>query len=364
MRIEELETPAIVVDLDVLESNISSLADYCRRSNISLRPHTKTHKIPEIARMQVNAGARGITVAKVGEAEVMAAAGMDDILVHYPIFGNAKLERLAYLARDRKILVAIDSVITAEAISRAAAAAGSTINLLVEFDSGMHRCGVASSESVETLARAITRLPNVTFAGITTFPGHIWLEPAQQAGEMAEVSAMISEIKGRLQRGGFSCNIVSAGSTPTARNSHLLESLTETRPGTYVFNDRNTAGVGACTWDDCALHVLVSVVSTAVPGRAIIDGGSKTFSADRWLSGDKTGFGRIVEHPDVEFTSMSEEHGHLTIGSSDYSPKVGDRLTVIPNHVCPCVNMHDAIHFHRSGVVEGCWQVAGRGKIR
>ncbi len=364
MHIEELETPAIVVDLDVLEQNISSLADYCRRSHLDLRPHTKTHKIPEIARMQVQAGSRGITVAKVGEAEVMAAGGMEDILVHYPVFGRAKLERLACLARDRKIIVAVDSVVTAEAISRAAASVGSTIHLLVEFDSGLHRCGVESPELVETLALAITRLPNVTFAGISTFPGHIWSDPAQQAGPLAEVSGMIADIKARLQRSGLSCEIVSAGSTPIARNSHLIEGLTETRPGTYVFNDRNTAGVGACAWDDCALHVLVTVVSTAVHGRAIIDGGSKTFSSDRWLSGDKTGFGRIVEHPDTEFTSMSEEHGHLDLGASAYSPKVGDRLTIIPNHVCPCVNMHDTIHFHRRGIVEGCCDVAARGKIR
>ena len=258
MHIEELETPAIVVDLDVLERNISSLADYCRRSNLNLRPHTKTHKIPEIARMQVNAGSRGITVAKVGEAEVMAAAGMDDILVHYPIFGRSKLERLAYLARDRKIILAIDSVITAEAISNAAASVGSTIHLLVEFDSGLHRCGVESPEAVENLAHVITRLPNVTFAGISTFPGHIWSDPAEQALPLAEVSAMIADIKDRLQHSGLACEIVSAGSTPIARNSHLIEGVTETRPGTYVFNDRNTAGVGACTWDDCALHILVT----------------------------------------------------------------------------------------------------------
>jgi len=364
MRIEELETPAIVVDLDVLERNIASLADYCRRSHLSLRPHTKTHKIPAIARMQVEAGARGITVAKVGEAEVMASAGMDDILVHYPVFGEGKVDRLALLASDRRITVAIDSMVTAEALSAAATAAGSTIHLLVEFDSGMHRCGVGSPDEVETLAQAITRRSNVRFAGITTFPGHVWAEPADQGRPLAEVSAMVGEIKARLQRSGLSCEVVSGGSTPTARNSHLIEGLTETRPGTYVFNDRNTAGVGACTWDDCALRVLVTVVSTAVHGRAIVDGGSKTFSGDRWLSGDKTGFGRIVEHPEVEFTSMSEEHGHLSLLESDYAPRVGERLSIIPNHVCPCVNMHDTIHFHRQGVVEGCWQVAGRGKIR
>ena len=131
-----------------------------------------------------------------------------------------------------------------------------------------------------------------------------------------------------------------------------------------MFNDSNTAGVGACSWDDCALRILVTVVSTAVKGRAIVDGGSKTFSGDRWLSGEKTGYGRVVEHPDVEYTSMSEEHGHVDLGSSIYAPKIGDRLSIIPNHVCASVNMHDSIYFHRNGYVEGQWSVLGRGKVR
>lgn len=364
MHIQELETPAIVVDLDVLENNIRSLAEYCHSHKLNLRPHTKTHKIPDIARMQINAGFPGITVAKVGEAEVMAAAGIDDILVHYPIFGATKLERLAALARDRRITVALDSAVTAGEISAAAKRAGATIHLLVEFDSGMRRCGVASPEEVERLAQTIDQLPNVRFAGITTYPGHIWFEPAQQAAALADVSAIIQAILGRLKRGGFECEVVSGGSTPTARNSHLVEGLTEARPGTYVFNDRNTTGMGACTWDDCALRVLVTVVSNAVKGRAIVDGGSKTFSGDRSISGAKTGFGHVVGHPDIDFTAMSEEHGHLDLASSGYAPKVGDQLTIIPNHVCACVNMHDTLYFHRSGTVEGCWQVAGRGKVR
>lgn len=364
MRIEELETPAVLVDLDVLEANVRSQSDYCRSHSLSLRPHTKTHKIPAIAQMQLNSGCRGITVAKVGEAEVMAAAGIQDILIHYPILGESKLERLARLAREHTITVALDSVITAEAISAAAARSGSTVRLLIEFDSGMRRCGVATPDEAEQLAQAIARLPNVQLAGITTYPGHIWTEPEQQGEGLAALSEQVQAFVGRLQQSGFSCEVVSAGSTPTARTSHKVQGLTEIRPGTYVFNDRNEAGIGVCTWDDCGLRLAVTVVSTAVPGRAIIDGGSKTFSGDRWLSGSKTGFGHIVEHPDVEFAAMSEEHGHLDLGQSGYQARVGDRLTVIPNHVCACVNMHDSLYFHRKGIVEGCWQVAGRGKVR
>ena len=364
MNIQELETPAIVVDLGAMESNIRSMADYCRSHGFGLRPHTKTHKIPAIARMQLEAGSHGVTVAKPGEAEVMSQAGIDDILVHYPVFGDSKLDRLATLARDRKIMLAIDSPVTAQAISRAASRAGSTIRLLVEFDSGMRRCGVATPDAAEALAQEIARLPNLVFSGITTYPGHIWDEPAHQSEPVTELGTKFQAILDRLRRSGFECEIVSAGSTPAARSSHYASQITEIRPGTYVFNDRNTLGVGACTLADIALRVLVTVVSTAVGGRAVIDGGSKTFSSDRWISGTKNGHGLVVEHPEVEFVTMSEEHGTLELGDSGYSPNVGDRLTIIPNHVCACVNLHDQLHFHRAGTLEGSWQVAGRGKVR
>ena len=364
MRIEELETPAIVVDLDILEANLQRMADYSAAHGLSLRPHTKTHKIPAIAHMQLRLGSGGITVAKVGEAEVMAAAGVDDILVHYPVLGQSQLQRLARLASDRKITVAIDSSATAQAMSNAAKEAGSTIYVLVELDTGMRRCGVSSASEALSLAQLITGLPGLELAGLTTYPGHIWVAPGEQASSLRQVGEKLQEARTLLLRSGISCETVSAGSTPTAFNTHLAEGLTEMRPGTYVFNDRNTAGVGAVRLEDCALRVLVTVVSTAVSGRAIVDGGSKTFSSDRSRAGGDTGHGYIVEQPAVEFAAMSEEHGHLDLNDSGYSPRVGDKLSVIPNHVCPCVNMHDALYYHRNGVVEGCWQVAGRGKVR
>jgi D-serine deaminase-like pyridoxal phosphate-dependent protein len=363
MKLEELETPAVIVDLDTMESNLRTVAGYVKQHGLGLRPHTKTHKIPEIARMQIESGCRGLTVAKVGEAEVMTSAGLDDILVAYPIFGAAKLARLAEMARGKKITVAVDSVITAEAISQAAKQAGSTINLLVEFDAGLRRVGVGSGEQVVELARAIEKLPNVRFAGVTFYPGHVWAPPAEQATGLKSVGEKLSSVLEALRGAGIEYEIVSGGSTPTALNSHLVPGLTEIRPGTYVFNDRNTIGLGACDISECALRVLVTVVSNAVPKRAIIDGGSKTFSGDRWMSGDKTGFGLIVEHPDIVFETMSEEHGHLDLSGSESRPEIGERLQVIPNHVCACVNMHDRIWYHRGGEVEGYWCVAGRGKV-
>jgi D-serine deaminase-like pyridoxal phosphate-dependent protein len=363
MTIDELETPAVVVDLDVMTANLQRMAGYARRSNLNLRPHTKTHKIPKIAQMQIESGCHGITVAKSGEAEVMATAGLDNILVAYPVFGQAKTTRLAQLALGKRIIVAIDSIVTAQALSAAACNAGSTIDLLVEIDAGMRRCGVASPEEAETLAAAIEKLPGVRFAGITFYPGHIWEPPSEQGPALQQISAKLNAVLDLLSRRGLACEIVSGGSTPSAYNSHLIGGLTEIRPGTYVLNDRNTVGVGACTLDDCALRVLVTVVSNAVHGRAVIDGGSKTFSGDRWHAGDRTGFGYVVEEPDIAFEAMSEEHGHLDVSKSARIPRVGERLSVVPNHVCACINMHDRIWYHRNGVVEGAWQVAARGKV-
>ena len=364
MHISELETPAVVVDLDIVERNLSRLARYAASHGLNLRPHTKTHKIPAIAKMQIASGCSGITVAKSGEAQVMAEAGLDNILIAYPIFGSAKMKRVAELARGKRITVAVDSMDTVEALSDAARVAGSTIGLLVEIDVGMRRCGVATPEAALALATGISRLPGVRFGGITFYPGHIWLTPGEQASAMHAVGQQIWTIVKRLGKDGFACEIVSGGSTPSAYNSHLLPLLTEIRPGTYVFNDRNTLGVGACELRDCALRVLVTVVSTAVSGRAILDGGSKTFSMDRWFSGTREGHGLLPDAPDALFETMSEEHGHLDITRADRDFKVGDRLSVIPNHVCACVNLHNRIWYHRQGEVQGSWEVDGRGKVQ
>jgi D-serine deaminase-like pyridoxal phosphate-dependent protein len=364
MHINELDTPAVVVDLDTLESNLNRLSNYCRQHGLKLRPHTKTHKIPAIAQMQIQSGAHGITVAKVGEAEVMAQAGLDNILIAYPVLGTPKLDRLVKLAHSHAITVALDSVEALEGISRAAARAGCTLGILVECDLGMHRCGVQSSAEALKLAQATDRQRGVRFAGILFYAGHIWVNPSDQPAVMQEVSGRLQEFLHDMDQHGFRCEVVSGGSTPTAYSSHLVQGMNEIRCGTYVFNDRNTMDLSACQLSDCALKMLVTVVSNAVPGKAMIDGGSKTFSSDRLHSGDKDGFGYIVEHPDIRFEAMSEEHGHLDLSRCSYRPGVGERLSIIPNHVCTCVNMHDTLWFHRQGIVEGSWTVAGRGQVR
>ena len=363
MRIEELDTPALTVDLDIMERNLRSLGEYVRKHGLKLRPHTKTHKIPAIAKMQIAAGCSGITVAKVGEAEVMANAGLEDILIAYPVVGQGKWERLARLAQSRAITVSLDSIDVARGISSAATRGGSKVSILVEFDVGMRRCGVQTVEAWLGLAQEVSKLPGLRFSGLMFYPGHIWDALPDQGPALERISGIIDEIRARSKQAGLNCEAVSGGSTPTAYNSHQVRGLTEIRPGTYVFNDMNETNAGYSQLSDCALRVQVTVVSKAVQGRAMIDGGSKTFSGDRLISGDKQGFGLVTEYPKSQFTSMSEEHGHLDLSPEDRA-SVGDRLSVIPNHVCACVNMHNQIYYHRNGIVEGSWAVEGRGKIQ
>jgi len=363
MRIEELDTPVVTVDLDIMEHNLRSLAEHCRKHRLGLRPHTKTHKIPAIAKMQIAGGAAGITVAKVGEAEVMAGAGLEDILIAYPVVGTTKCERLAKLAQRKTITVSLDSIEIAQGISEAATRAGSTVNILVEFDVGMRRCGVQTVDAWLQVAQAVDKLSGIRFSGLMFYPGHIWEALPEQGPALESISRVIEQVQEKSRQHGLNCAVVTGGSTPTAYSSYQVRGLTEIRPGTYIFNDMNETKAGYSQLSDCALRVQVTVVSKAVQGRAMIDGGSKTFSGDRLISGDKQGFGFVTEYPNTQFTSMSEEHGHLDLGAED-RVNVGDRLSVIPNHVCACVNMHNQIYYHRKGIVEGSWTVEGRGKIQ
>src|SRR6201988_2277449 len=364
MYISELETPAVVVDLDVMERNLSRVADYCRTNHLLLRPHTKTHKIPELAKRQIASGATGITVAKVGEAEGMLDAGIDDILIAYPIVGTQKTARLARLAERAKISVSLDSEDAAQEISAAASRQGTKIGVLIEMDVGFGRCGLSNENDLVTLAQKITELPGLEFKGLMFFPGHFGVEPEERASMRAQVNEFLEQSIAAFERASLPLAVVSGGSTPTAYEGGLFHGVNEMRPGTYIFNDRNTVAISAASLSDCALSVVVTVVSTAVKGHAVVDGGSKTFSYDRFQSGDERGFGIVKEDPAVEVERFSEEHGHLNIGRSERSYRVGDRLSIIPNHVCTTVNMHDEIYGVRGEQVEEVWRVAGRGKLR
>jgi len=364
MRYDELSTPALMIDLDALERNLDRMASSCRKQGVGLRPHVKTHKTPEVARMQLERGALGLTVAKVGEAEVMAEAGLDDILIAYPIVGAEKLRRLVTLARRRRISVALDSEAAAQELSQAASEQDSTIGVLVEFDVGFHRCGLAPGQSCVELASKIAAMPGLSFRGLMTYFGNIRGSPEERRAGIEVVAEKVERALAAFQDSGIQVEIVSGGSTPSAEYSELVAGLTEIRPGTYVYNDMNTFYQGACRLEDCAARVVTTVVSTAVPGRAIIDAGSKALSSDLLGAGRGWGYGYVVEVPDVPVTKLNEEHGHLDITRSTHKFYVGEVLTIIPNHVCTCVNMHDDAFLLRNGIVEGSWRVAARGKIR
>jgi D-serine deaminase-like pyridoxal phosphate-dependent protein len=362
--IAELDTPSVLVDLDVMERNMRRLAAYCREQGLHLRPHTKTHKIPELARQQLESGACGITVAKPGEARVMVEAGIQDVLVAYPIVSEVKARELAALAEEARISVSLDSIEAATALSRQATARGVRIRVLVEIDVGFGRCGVFHEDQALSLAQRIMDLPALEFRGLMFYPGHMLAEEAEQRRLLIEVNERLDRVQEAFRRGGHAIECISGGSTPTAYMSHDFHGVTEIRPGMYVFNDRNMLTIKTCTLVDCAVSVIVTVVSTAVPARAIVDGGSKTFSSDGLLAGSRKGYGLVLEDEGAKFVGVSEEHGHLDISGSTRSYRVGDRLSIIPNHVCATVNMHDQIYATRDGRVQNVWRVAGRGKVQ
>lgn len=362
MNIYEIETPAVLIDADALDHNLRNMAGYCKTLNLALRPHTKTHKIPEIARLQLRYGATGITVAKLAEAEVMADAGMPDVTVVYPLWGESKWKRLAELAKRVKISVTMDSLAVAEGISQAAKDAGVEVGIRLEFDTGLGRCGLPLNDQAIGVAQRIFALSNLRWEGISVYPGHIMGNRKTREQDIVVENVRLDHLFSLLDSVGIPYPIVSGGNTPAAFESHRFHGITEIRPGTYVFNDRNTVDAESAKYSDCAATVLTTVVSTSVTHRAIIDAGSKTLSGDALLSGARKHFGYIQNHPDYLLEDLSEEHGHVTI-PDHAAVRVGDRLRVIPNHVCPCINLHDQVFVVSGDQIVDKWKVAARGKV-
>ena len=358
MKIEDLDTPALIVDLDIMEANLNRVAGYAATHGLRLRPHTKTHKSILPAKKQIALGAAGLTVAKVSEAEIMAACTAD-LLVAYPVLGPAKLARLTDVARQTRVTVALDSLEAARQLSAQAVAAGIHFGVLVEIDVGLHRVGVAPQDAL-ALTRAVAALPGLDWRGLTFYPGHI---KEQSPDQIAALSRSVASVRGEFVRAGLKPEIVSGGSTPTLYHSHEVEGLNEIRPGTYIFNDINTMISGACSLQQCAASILVTVVSSPEAGRMIIDGGSKTFSSDRLVNGE-TGHGHLVEAPGASFHKMNEEHGFVDLGRAERGFHIGEKVRVIPNHICVAVNLHEQIHGVRNGVVETAWKTEARGKLQ
>ncbi len=348
MQIDKLDTPVTVVDLDRLEANITRFQRYLDEHGIANRPHIKTHKIPEIAHMQLNAGAIGITCQKIGEAEVMAQAGIRDIFLPYNIIGEAKLERLMRLACRIKLSVTADSEFTVGGLSAAAQRAGLELKVLVEFDTGAKRCGVQSPQEAADLARVIARSSGLRFGGLMTYPTNQNTDP------------FVQETKVLLRADGLTVEQVSGGGTPGMWEAHAHPEVTEHRAGMYIYGDRYTVKNGAMVLEDCSLKVMTTVVSRPTADRGILDGGSKTFSSD--LLGLE-GHGLILEYPDAIYYGQSEEHGHVDFSKCARKPEIGERVTVIPNHCCVVSNLFNQIVGVRGDKVEVIWPVAARGAV-
>ncbi len=362
MLISELDTPALVIDLDIMERNLRRAADYSKAHGLRLRPHTKTHKVPAVGRRQLDLGAAGLTVAKVGEAEVMLGANPPELLVAYPIIGRSKLRRLMEVAKKTQLTVALDSMAVARQLSDAAREAGVEVRVLAEVDAGLNRVGVSPGPALMDLARGIRSLPNLRFEGIDFYPGHIRDSGEQGMEQIRKLSELVQCMLDDFRRDGIEVRIVSGGSTPSLFHSHEVRGVNEIRPGTYVYNDVNTVASGACTLDDCAASILVTVVSTARPGQIIVDGGSKTFSSD--TAAPPSVHGRVVEAPECAFHRENEEHGYIDITRAKRDFEVGQRLHIIPSHVCVAVNLHETVYGTRGDRVEQVWKVEGRGKLQ
>lgn len=359
---DRLPTPALVVDLPTVERNVARLATYARQHKIGVRPHTKTHKSLRMAKLQIDHGAIGLTAAKAGEAIEMAKVSQD-LLVAYPAIDPHRGKALAELEKIASVAVALDGLAGAQSLSDAIQSTGATIRVLVDLDIGFHRTGVQSPAASLELAQQISKLPGLKIAGIFFYPGHVWSPADQQSEELARIDAQLAEAIDLWKQSGLDTSIVSGGSTPTAYQSHLVTNQTEIRPGTYPYNDMNTARAGFCSLDDCAARIVVTVVSDAVPGKIIVDGGTKTFTSDKNATKPDSGHGHIVEYPDAALVRLSEEHGEVDVSKSARKPKVGERVSIIPNHICPCVNLRDEVWVrYATGELEPM-RIDTRGKL-
>ncbi|GBG10905.1 Alanine racemase, N-terminal domain family protein [Paenibacillus agaridevorans] len=361
MRIEQMETPAVAIDLDILDANLKRTAELAAKAGVNLRPHIKTHKSVWIARKQIEYGAVGITVAKLGEAEVMADGGIDDILIAFPLVGAGKLKRLAALIeRGVRVTVSVDSVEAASGISDVGVAAGIRIPLYLDINTGLNRCGLEPGLPSAELAIQISALPGVEVKGLMTHAGHSYgcgdAEGARKVA-FAEAGALLATQQ-ILRERGLEVPEISVGSTPTSKFVEQLSGVTEMRPGAYVFGDGSQLFPGLIDESECAMRIHATVVSAPRPGALIVDAGSKTLTSD--VSVHRKGYGYLPDYPEIFVERLSEEHGILAV-PDDCSLRIGDVLSIIPNHCCTVVNLRDELIGVRGGKLERMLKVDARG---
>ncbi|MDW7674256.1 MAG: alanine racemase [Bacillota bacterium] len=361
-----IQTPAVVVDLEKLEKNIYKMQQFADKHNIKLRPHIKAHKTLEIAKMQLDAGAKGITVAKLGEAEEMAEAA-EDILVAYQLVGASKIQRLLSLNKIKFITVAVDHLSQATALNSLAQEASQMVSIYLEVDTGLNRCGLPRGADVVQLAKGIRGLSNLRLKGIFTHAGHVYAAKKEDVPAIGQFEGEeLVRVAKDLAKAGIIIEEVSVGSTPTAFYAGQVTGVTEIRPGNYVFNDAIQLGLGVCQEEDCALSVKTTVISTPSSDRCVIDAGSKVFGLDQGAHGAATvkGFGLVKGWPQLVISRLSEEHGVITVDTKlGPSPSIGEVLEVIPNHACQVINLADYVYVVKENNPIFCWKVAARGKV-
>jgi D-serine deaminase-like pyridoxal phosphate-dependent protein len=360
--LDDLSTPSVLVDLDVLERNVGRMAARARDAGVRLRPHAKTHKCPEIARLQRAAGAWGLSVAKVGEAEVFADAGFDDLFVGFPVVGEDKGRRLLELADRARLAVGADSVEGARTLARPFRDAGRSLDVVLKVDVGYGRVGVLPEKALD-VARRVGAVPGLHLRGVFTHAGHGYLaDTPQGVEEIARLEGeRLAAVAEELRAAGLPVEEVSVGSTPTAAAAMRVAGVTECRPGNYVFHDGSQVALGTCGIEDCALTVLATVVSVPGPGRAVLDAGSKTLSSDP-LRPRAGGYGQVLGRTS-RVEKLSEEHGALAVAEGE-TFRVGERVRVLPNHACVVANLHDRLVGVSGERVEAVLDVAARGRVR
>lgn len=349
--IEDILTPAVLIDLDIVQANIAAAQAHFDALGVKFRPHVKTHKIPRLARLQLREGAQGIAAQKLSEAEVFAAEGFDDILLCFNLLSAEKIHRLRALAAGCSLTVVADNLQTVQALSQGFEGSAHPLAVLVECDTGMGRCGVQSPAAAAALARAIDLAPGLRFQGLMTYPA---------SASETRVEAFMAKARALCLADVGHCDTISSGGTPTMADAGLAPTVTEYRAGTYIYNDRSLVLRGACRWSDCALTVRATVVSRPTPDRAILDAGSKSLTSD--LLGLQ-GYGHVVEFPTATLHTLSEEHGILHLNPDAPGPAIGQQVHIIPNHACPVSNLVDQVYFHRAGTLIGPQPVAARGCV-
>jgi D-serine deaminase-like pyridoxal phosphate-dependent protein len=351
MNVNDIDTPAVLIDLDIVERNLRAAQDYADRHGLRLRPHVKTHKLPGFALAQLALGATGITAQKLGEAEAMADGGVTDIFLPYNILGPRKLSRLKALHDRVTLSVTTDSLTTLQGYAATFTDPAHPLTVLVECDTGAGRCGVQTATEAVTLARAIAAEPGLRYGGLMVYP---------RRGDPAGTQAWLTTAIAALTTANLPPPVVSTGGTPDFSRAAEVTHATEHRPGTYIYNDRMQVGWGAATWEDCAMTVLATVVSRPTETRAILDTGSKALAADPVPAG---GHGRITDYPDAVITALNEEHGMVDLSACPTLPAIGDRVRVIPNHACVVTNLFDQVHLIRGNQVVEIATVTSRGKL-